>query len=115
MIAVWQWLTDGPGGAFILPIILCSYVLLSELYAYVQRRIHTRLSDVLYVAGVCPDDDTVWQHKYLPWRRRKVFGTWPAANNQRGYPHVVVTKPGQYRWTDDMPLSMFLSRYKEIK
>lgn len=114
MIAFWQWLNTGAGGAFLLPILLCGYFALTELYEYAIRRMYWQSSHTMYAAGTMPKDETVWQHRYLPWRRRKVFGTWPAANNRRGYPHVVVLKPDHYRWCDDMPLSMFMNRYKEL-
>ena len=71
-----------------------------------------RLSAEQYKQNLMPKQDGVYQHRLFVWRKWRVACVMPG-----GYypPSVALMPVDKNRCNDSIPLSIFNSRYKEIK
>ena len=107
--AIWNspfW--DSPASAFVLPVVLISFFILTE---YLERRTF-RLSRKAFADGWDPQNDTRFRHKWFPSMTcRLVY--YSNSPNDKFTPSVLVQRSsGRYV---ELPASVLRYRYNEIK
>lgn len=109
LLSIWNapfW--NEPVSAFVVPVLVISWFVWTE---YRERR-DLRLSRAVFATGWAPEKGTMYQHRFLPWRKCRMCYTVNSPNDKFCPSVFIEIVGGSYK---ELLAHTFRSRYKEIE